>query len=150
MTVDVTFIEPVSGLSIEDFEFDVTKGSLTSLTGSGTTYQVIYTPFEDQEVASISIGLLNSAVTDPAGNDNDTGGDPVADSGSVDTRRPTLADEGFELVQGDSSGAGAVANQGTNKVLFYVAASEAIDGGLIASNFSVTNGTSRATPTSAC
>ena len=57
VTVNVTFIEPVSDLSIEDFAFDDTKGSLSDLTGSGTTYQVTYTPFGDQEAASISIGL---------------------------------------------------------------------------------------------
>ena len=70
-------------------------------------------------------------MTDLAGNDNDTGGAPVADIGSIDTRGPDLTVlAGVDVVQPDGAPDTGIANLATQVVKFYVRSSEALDGGI--------------------
>lgn len=59
----ITSTEAISGLTSEDF--NVSNGSITSLTGSGNEYHLVVTPTADGEV---SVSLADDAATDAAGN----------------------------------------------------------------------------------
>jgi Ca2+-binding RTX toxin-like protein len=63
-----TFSEVVTGLAANDF--NVTNGSISSVSGSGTTWTVNVTPAAGVASGNISLVLANSAVTDAAGNPN--------------------------------------------------------------------------------
>lgn len=64
ITVDIAFSEPVSGLDVDDLT--VTGGTLSALTGSGSTYAATLT--FDPAGDGARIGLPAAAATDAAGN----------------------------------------------------------------------------------
>jgi len=63
-TWQVTFSEPVSGLTVSDFS--VVNGSVTNVAGSGTAWTVTVTPTADP----VSVALNAGAVLDSSGNGN--------------------------------------------------------------------------------
>jgi Ca2+-binding RTX toxin-like protein len=80
----VTFSETVTGLAANDFA--VTNGTVSSVTGSGTSYVVAIAPSADFE-GTLSLSLNAGAVLDKAGNQNAS----VAAAGQVvDTRKPVV------------------------------------------------------------
>ncbi len=80
----VTFSETVTGLAANDFA--VTNGTVSSVTGSGTSYVVAIAPSVDFE-GTLALSLNAGAVLDKAGNQNAG----VAAAGQVvDTRKPVV------------------------------------------------------------
>lgn len=93
VTVDVTFSEPVTGLDLADPT--ATGGTLSALTGSGTTYAVTLT--FDPAGDGATVGLPAGAATDEAGNPSEAAADlTVAHDGAAPaltiTRGPGQAD----------------------------------------------------------
>ncbi|OYU01548.1 MAG: hypothetical protein CFE36_09685 [Sphingomonadaceae bacterium PASS1] len=80
----VTFSETVTGLAANDFA--VTNGTVSSVTGSGTSYVVAVAPSANFE-GTLALSLNAGAVLDKAGNQNAS----VAAAGqAVDTRKPVV------------------------------------------------------------
>lgn len=68
ITVDVTFSEPVSGLTADDFVR--TNATIADLTGSGSTYAVTVSPLAD---GAFGVRLPAGAASDAAGNASTAG-----------------------------------------------------------------------------
>ena len=79
-----TFSEAVTDLKVDDFE--VVNGSVSSVSGSGSTYTVTVAPAMDVASGVISMTLKANAVQDVAGNGNAAN---VNDSQAIDTLAPT-------------------------------------------------------------
>ncbi|HIK19415.1 MAG TPA: hypothetical protein IGS53_29625 [Leptolyngbyaceae cyanobacterium M33_DOE_097] len=86
ITYTYTFSEAVTGLAANDFT--VTNGTLSSVSGSGTTWQVKVTPTANIASGNISLVLANGAVTDIAGNPNVS---VTNNAQAIDTLAPTVA-----------------------------------------------------------
>ncbi len=84
VTYTLSFSEPVSGLASNDFS--VTNGSVTSVTGTDSSYNVVVTPTTGVE-GTLSLALRAGAVTDLSGNPNAVAS---AVGQPVDTRSPTV------------------------------------------------------------
>ncbi|MGY0200335.1 Ig-like domain-containing protein [Leptothrix sp. BB-3] len=80
-----TFSEPVVGLGANDF--NVTNGTITNVTGSGTTWHVIVTPAAGVPSGSITLELAAGAVSDLPGNVLAVG--HTENSQAIDTVAPT-------------------------------------------------------------
>ncbi len=96
-TVNVSFSENISGLSLSDFS--VTNGSKSSLSGSGSTYSFVVSPSSNGQV---TVRLPSNRVTDSAGNNNTGsntlyinystgGGDNTAPSVSLSTSNNSVS-----------------------------------------------------------
>ncbi len=81
-----TFNESVSGLTTDDFQ--VTNGTVASVTGSGTTWTVGVTPTAGVASGNITLALPAEKVTDAFGNGNEL---IASYSQPLDTLRPTLS-----------------------------------------------------------
>lgn len=79
-----TFSEAVTDLQVDDFT--VLNGSVSSVSGSGSTYTVIVTPTTDVASGVISMTLKANAVLDAAGNGNDENVNALQ---AIDTLAPT-------------------------------------------------------------
>lgn len=122
VTYTVTFSESVTGFTSGDIA--VTGGSITSFSGSGTTYTVQVTA-TDGSVAPITFSVPAAAAVDAANNPNTAG---AAADVTVDRLNPTVA-----LVTDDRPG---ISN---GDVTYTITFSEAISG-LTAGDFTVANG----------
>jgi Ca2+-binding RTX toxin-like protein len=85
-TITFNFSEAVSNFTLEDVS--VSGGSLSALTGSGSSYTATFTPTADS-TANASISVASGTFTDLAGNANATASNTLAFT--VDTVRPTIA-----------------------------------------------------------
>ena len=81
--VTITFSEPVTGLTLGDF--DVTNATVTGFTGSGATYAVTVVPDAD---GTVTVHLAAGAAADIPGNPS-TGSNTL--SRTYDATRPTVA-----------------------------------------------------------
>ena len=122
ITYALVFSESVTGLSAGDFA--VTNGSVTSVSGSGTTYSVVVQPSASAQ-GNVTLTLLAGAVTDAAGNAN---GATSASSQPFDTRAPTVT------ITDNVSGTA------TGNITYTLVFSESVTG-LTSGDFTVTNGT---------
>ena len=121
-----TFSEAVTGLAATDFS--VTNGSVSSITGSGTTYTVNFAPATGVASGNIVMTLKAGAVTDTNGNANSGS---TNTSQAIDTLAPTVS------VADNVSG---TASSATTSIAYTYTFSETVTG-LAANDFSVTNGT---------
>ncbi|GAP95481.1 Ig-like domain-containing protein [Leptolyngbya sp. NIES-2104] len=80
-----TFSEAVTGLAADDF--NITNGTISSVTGSGTAWTVNVTPNANVSSGNISLELKNAAVTDVAGNPNVA---VTNNAQAIDTAKPTV------------------------------------------------------------
>ncbi|AWI52816.1 hypothetical protein DEH84_04820 [Aquabacterium olei] len=88
-TVTFTFSED-PGSSFTSADIDVTGGTLSNFSGSGTSYTATFTPDANSTIAA-SIHVDSAKFTDAAGNANNDGSDANnTASMSVDTVRPTI------------------------------------------------------------
>ncbi|MEO9331514.1 Ig-like domain-containing protein [Pseudomonas guguanensis] len=126
-TVTITFSEPVSGLSIADF--NVANGTLNGLSSSdgGVTWTATLTPNSNVTDTSNLVTLDNTGVQDLAGNAGV--GSTVSNNYAIDTQRPTAT-----ILVTDTA---LKAGQSTTVTITF---SEAITG-LTTADFSVANGT---------
>lgn len=129
-TVNISFSEPVTGLTLSDFT--VENGTLTSLIdvdGEGITWTATYTPNDDVVDSENYVTLNASAVTDLAGNFNSG----PASTGYFAVNTPNAAPTASILF---SNSVIAVNQTSVVNITF----SEMVTG-LTESDFTVTNGT---------
>ncbi len=84
-TVTITLSEASTNFALTDLT--VSGGSLSAFTGSGTSYQVVFTPTAGSTANGV-VNIVASKLTDAAGNDN-TASNIV--NFTVDTAKPTAA-----------------------------------------------------------
>jgi len=86
ITYTYTFSEAVTGLAANDFT--VTNGTVSSVSGSGTSWTVNVAPTANIASGNISLVLASGAVTDIAGNPNVS---VTNNTQAIDTLAPTVA-----------------------------------------------------------
>jgi len=81
--ITVTFSEPVSGVTLDDFTYNTELGALSSLTpnAAGDVWTATFTPEVDTQDVAAEISLTNSVFTDAATNE---GAGAAGDTASVD------------------------------------------------------------------
>lgn len=120
--VNVTFSEPVTGVALDDFT--ITNGTLSNLTGSGAVYSVRVSPLI---TGPVSVGMRASAAIDAAGNTS-----TASNALSVDYAAPVVPVPTVVL--------STVSNATTGPFVVTATFSKSV-AGLLASEFTVTNGT---------
>ena len=122
-----TFSEPVTGLTSSDFGTP-TNGTISSVSGSGTTWTVNVTPANLVGSGNISLTLAASAVTDAAGNPNAVNTNTAQ---LIDTLAPAATPTITTVTDDVGTVTGNVANAGTTDDALLVIAGTATANALV-------------------
>ena len=90
-TATITFTLSEASTDFVEADVTVVGGTLSSFTGSGTSYTAIFTPSADSTIVA-SVSVASGTFSDSAGNNNVDGADSNnSASMTVDTLRPSIA-----------------------------------------------------------